>query len=484
MSKTGIIPFSGGQASGLQELSGASPLVLNFLPDAGEALRVRPGIEDWDDFPTEIPNASPVIGMFPWRQYIIYVCEDRTIWAWLASGLVQALSDTDPLTQLDGDRPPVWTFDSDRVAVTGGGAPQQWQGSGLSERLAPAALLPSGSPLALTHIAYSAQAFIGNANDNSGFIVWSEPGPGGHTVWPIVGPFFIPAATSPDPVLAVHATANEVFAFGSATTQVYVPDPNIAFSPGASLATGLSEAVYSVVETEDGAFGWLDNNRRFVYSDGRQLDAISSPGITATAKALQVIDDCWSANMMIEAWDLLFWSFPTEKRSFYYDRVTKKWGEWDSTDERGVSTGFLPRCYLFWPEQNLHLVGLQDGRIGVLSMQALRDDGNQIIALSRTGFNSRGTLSFKTGERVQLQLKRGFTAPGTTVPVVEYRYRDDFGPWSQAQRRSLGEGGDYATVVNIWSQGMYRSREHEVRFTDAGEFVLAGAIETYSIGDS
>lgn len=483
VSKTGPIPFAQGQASGLSELSGAPPLVKNFIPEAPNSLRVRPGIEAWSDFPAVVPNASPVIGIFPWRQYVLYVCEDRTIWAWLSHGLVQALSSADPLTKLDGGGRPIWTYDADRVTVTGGGAPQQWQGIGLSSRLSPGAILPSGSPLAVTHIAYAAQRFISNANDNSGFLVWTPPGPGGHTTWPVVGPYFAEAEAAPDPTVALWATVNEVFAFGTQTTQVYVPDPSIAFSVASSIQVGVS-AVYSIIETEEGAFGWFDNNRRFVFSNGRSVDVLSSPGMAATAKQLGVVSDCWGSNVMIESWDLLLWIFPTEKRGFYYDRVTKKWGEVDSYDENGVSTGFMPRCHVYWEAQNLHLVGLENGRIAVLSMNAMRDDGMPIIATSRTGFIDRGTFSYKLSERVQLQLKRGSTSPGDLAPIVEYRYRDDFGPFQPAIRRSLGDAGDYSTVVEEFSLGMYRNREHEVRFTDAGEFILTGATETFSMGDS
>lgn len=483
MSQTKPIAFNAGQASGLSELSGASPVFLNMVPDAAGAIRVRPGIETWSDFPAVVPNASPIIGIFPWRQYVIFVCEDRTLWAWLASGLVQALSDATAATKLDGSGRPIWTYDADRVTVVGGGAPQQWQGVGLSSRLAPGATLPSGSPLALTHIAYAAQRFIGNANDNSGFLVWTPPGPGGHTTWPISGPYFAEAEASPDSTIALFANSNEVFAFGTSSTQVYVPDPSIAFAVASSMPVG-NAAPYSVIPTEDGTMNWLDDNRRFVSSAGRGFDVISTPAMTADINTLANVEDSWGCNVMIGPADLLLWTFPTEKRAFFYDRVTRKWGEWDTTDERGVSVGFLARSYAYWPARNLHLIGTADGRIMLLSAQALRDDGRQIIALSRTGFVDRGTFLRKSSERVDLQLKRGFAAPGSVTPIVEYRFRDDLGAMQSAIRRTLGEPGDYATVVDAWSLGMYRTRQHEVRFTDAGEFILAGATETFAVGDT
>lgn len=483
MSQTQPIPFQAGQASGLSELSGAQPVLRNFIPDAAGTLRVRPGIEAWSDFPEVIPNASSVIGMFIWRQYLLYVCADRTIWAWIASGLVVPLSDATAATKLDGSGKPIWTYDSTRVVVTGGGAPQQWQGVGLSSRLAPGAVLPSGSPLALTHIAYSAQRFIGNANDNSGYLVWTPPGPGNHTSWPIVGPYFAEAEASPDPTLATWANSNETFAFGANTTQVYVPDPSIAFSVAATINSGLG-AQYSVIPLKEGAFAWLDDNRRLVVSAGREVQVISSPQMARDISSFDTVSDCWGANIIMGEFDLMAWFFPTEKRGIYYDRVTKKFGELDSNDANGNSIGFIATSYVYWNDRNMHFVGLSDGRIAVLSEGARRDVGTQIQAVARTGFIDRGTFSRKVSEYVYIQIKRGATQPGDAAPLIEYRYRDDFGAFQSAIRRTLGEAGEYAPVIDAWSLGVYRQREHEIRFSDAGDFVLAGATETFSLGDS
>lgn len=483
MSQTQPIPFQAGQASGLSELSGAQPLLRNFIPDAAGALRVRPGIDVWPDFPAVIPNASPVIGMFIWRQYLLYVCADRTIWAWIAAGLVIPLSDTTAATKLDGSGQPIWTYDAERVVVTGGGAPQQWQGVGLSSRLAPAATLPSGAPLALTHIAYSAQRFIGNANDNSGYLVWTPPGPGSHSTWPVVGPYFAEAEGSPDPTLATWANTNEVFAFGANTTQVYVPDPSIAFSITATIQCGLG-AQYSVVGLKEGSFAWLDDNRRLVLSGGRDVEVISSPQMARDISSFETVSDCWAANIIMGEFDLILWVFPTEKRGIYFDRVTKKFGEWDSNDANGNSIGFIATSYVYWNDRNMHFVGLSDGRIAVLSESARRDIGTQIQAVARTGFIDRGVFNRKSSDRVQLQFKRGTTQPGDAAAVVEYRYRDDFGAFRPPFRRTLGTAGEYAAIEDFWSLGVYRQREHEVRFSDAGDFILAGATETFSIGDS
>lgn len=468
------IPFSAGLSSGLSELSGASPVQTNVLPDALGALHVRPGIQEWDSFGTA-PVASPVIGMFPWRQWLLFVTQSRALYAWEAPGSILNLGYT-----LAGTGRPVWTYDQARVVVAGGGMPAKWEGVGVATDLAPGQTDPSGSPLALTHIAYMAQRFVGNVNSNAGFVQWTPPGQGNHASWPIVGPYYAEAEASPDPVVALYSNSNETFAFGTESTQVYVPDPSLGFSVAASEAIGCGSA-YSVINT-DQDFAWLDNDRRLVQSNGRDFKVLSSPGMAKDIAKLTTISDCWGARIKFQTWDLLVWTFPTEKRSIYYDRVTEKWGEFNSSDANGEYIGWLPTSYLytgtFAAAPNLHLVGLSDGTIGELTMDATTDMGLTLRGLSRTGFADHGTFNRKHCQRVDFQLRRD-QAVGTTTsdPRVEYRYRDSLGTWSPTDYLALG--GSYQPVVTKWSKGIFRQRQHEISFTNASDFVLSAAAITF-----
>jgi hypothetical protein len=474
------VSFADGQSS-LEELSGASPALVNFLVDAGNALHQRPGITTWADFPATVPDASAVIGIYAWRQFIIYVTADRRIWCWEGSGNVVALSSaTDTTTQLDGTARPVFAYDTARVVITGGGAAQKWEGSGLSARL-------GGSPPNATHIAYNEQRLVINANDNSGIIYWTPPGVGNHEIWDttgdgsaeLAGAGFSEAEAAPDPVVALYANSNEVFAFGTQTTQVFAGDPS-GFVVVASVGIGNS-APYSIIDT-DASFAWLDEHRRFVYSSGRDFQVLSSPTMAKSIGEIATVSDCWGVRIRIGSYDLLVWQFPTEGRTLWYDRDSKKWGEWRSFD--GAKwIPWIVQSYFYWPDQNLHLVGLSDGRIAVLTFDAFLDDVHPIKAVSRTGFHDRGTLVRKQCNRIQAQLKRGATVPTATAPTVELRYRDDLGAFKQAKALSLG-AGDYQPVIDAWAVGMYRQRQWEITFIDNAEFVLTQAKETFTPAES
>ncbi len=470
------IPFNSGEAAGLSELSGAAPMMWNVLPDPAGALHVRPGIRTWADFGTSPNPGVAVIGFFFWRGNVIIVYEDRSLWAMTAPGSFLNLA-----YNLGGTGRPIFTYDSTRVVVTGGGMPAQWQGAGPATDLAPGQIMPDGSPVAFTHIAYLAQRFIAPDNNNSGTWQWTPPGPGNHTSWPVVGPYFAEAEAAPDPLLALYANSNEAYLFGTETTQVYVPDASLAFSVAATQSVGCA-AAYSVINT-DTDFAWLDNDRRLIQSNGRTFNVLSSPGMAKDIANLAVISDCWGARIKFETWDLLAWSFPTEKRTIYYDRISQKWGEFRSTDANGEWIAWLPTSYMFWSDENLHLVGLADGSIGELTMEATTDNGLTLRGLARTGFGDQGTFNRKTCQRVDFQLRRDQAVGATTIdPRIEYRYRDSLGTWSQSDFIALG--GSYQPVVTKWAKGQFRQRQHEISFTNASDFVLAGATMSITTEES
>jgi len=490
------IPFADGLASGLQQLSGAAPLFVNFLVDTNGAMTVRPGIQAWADFPqagSPVTN-SPVIGIFPWTNaagsYLVFVTADRMIWAWIGPGLVIALSSaSDKTTRLDGALRPIFTYDATRVAIAGGGAPQQWQGLGLSSRLAPGQVMPDGSPLALTHIAYNSQRFIGLDYNTSGIFQWTDPGPPAHTTWPIVGAYFQEAEAWPDPAVAMFTNANEVFVFGTQTMQVFLPDPTTAFAAAMTVQAGVG-ATYSVIPIDEvGAFAWLDEKHRFGISAGPQYQVISTPNIdNDITQPGFVTADCWGTRIRIGLWDLLLWVFPTSGRGFCFDRTTSKWvGEFRSIDGNGAWQAWAPTSYTLvpgaTPQQNLHLVGLANGTIAQLTFAATNDLGTTIKAVSRTGFQNRGTFNRKECRYARAQFIRGATAQPGPAPVVELRYRDNLGGFRPVAQWSAGVAGDYNPIVEKYNLGVYQQRQWELEWSGGGPFTLTGATETFNIQD-
>lgn len=468
------IPFAAGEAAGLEEAAGASPALINLLVAADGHMRLRPGIKTWADYETGVVTDSPVIGLTVWKDYLIFVTADRRLWAWLGVGDVVALSDTTAATQLDGTEPPRFASDRNRVVVAGGGLVQKWEGTGLSARL-------GGSPPNATHIVAIAQRFVVAVNDNTGIIQWTPPGVGNHETWDALS--FMEAESKSDRLVALHSTSNELFAFGTETVQVLTPDPITVFAAAQTVDVGCATAG-SIVQV-DGAFAWLDHTRRVAMSNGRDLNYLSTPAMDRVFKAIATIDDCWAARVLMGSHDLLLFVFPTDGRTFCYDRNSQKWCEWRSY-AAGEWDAWIAGSYLYWPDKNLHLVGLGGGIIGQLDTATYQESSGTIRAVARTGFIDHGTLARKHSIRLQLRLKRGAdTNDATTPPIVEVRYRDiPGGAWSRVRRISLGAPGDTKAVQQTFALGVYEQRQWELSYTDNAELVVTAANEKFTVLES
>jgi len=62
---------------------------------------------------------------------------------------------------------------------------------------------------------------------------------------------------------------------------------------------------------------------------------------------------------------------------------------------------------------------------------------------------------------------------------IALSWRNDSGSWSTPIIRSLG--GDALSQIDFYSLGTYRSRQWRIEMTDAADFVLASAVEEFSV---
>lgn len=478
-----LIPYASGLASGLDDLSSpeASPSFVNALVGPGGEVRQRPGITTYqtsDGVDSEVVAIAPI----PALDYIFYVTADRKLWVLAAPDAPPiALSDDTAATQLDGTARPIIVVTSVGVIVTGGGLPQKSYTLGLSSRL-------GGTPPKASHVAELALRLVVNKADRSAQFYWSGsaegvPGVGNYESWQATS--YTTAEAKPDPVIALWDNIRELWCFGERTVQIYAvsEDPLLPFRTVTVLGQGLAPAAYSVIQTDD-TFAWLDSNRRFVSSDGRNMDVLSTPQIQKTINALTTIADCWGFRTRIDSFDCLVWVFPTEQTAFCWEMNGKKWSTWRGFDA-GASdgyAGFAATAYAYWPEKNLHLVGTSDGKIAQLSMDVSTDLGNPIRIEDRTGFSNEGTDALKAARRTMYTVRRGVVPFGSDDEYVEIRHRDDLGKWSDWRRHGLGNQGDYDTTLYDYEGGLYRKRQRHLRYSGSSPFTLIRAEHTFELG--
>lgn len=464
------LTFNASQATGAEELAGAPPLCVNLLADETGTLRTRPGIATWTDFPSIIPNASPVIGMVPWNDYLVYATADRTLWALTSTGSVTALSDATAGSQLDGVTAPIFAVGKSAVYVIGGGVPQTWPGAGLSARLA-------GAPPSGTHIAALAQRLVINDVGPSGEIFWSDVGEAtGYTSWDTITAGFREAEARPDRVVAQAENSNELFVFGQSTLQVFLPDPVEVFTSTRALNVGTASP-YSIVRADE-AFVWLDNNQRFVVSNGRSYEEISQ-GLYRTVRSFADVTDAIGFRLQRDQWDVIGWIFPAEGRTLTWQKSRAAWSEWRGYGADGY-TPLSVTSHCQWPERGLHLVGLSSGQIAILDSNAGNDLGASIRSEAVSGFEDRGTTSLKHCRAARFKFRRGMTGV-STPPTASISWRDDTGAFGPPHALVLGNGDQVNPVLEIRAAGTYRQRQWRLEFVDSQPLTFVGAEEDFIV---
>jgi hypothetical protein len=471
------IEFTAGQNTTADVLGGAMPTVRNALYDAADVTHVRPGLAAWDAFPAAQASGSAVIGMVAWKQYLVYVTEDRKLHAVTGSGGHYELSsDAISTSKLDGDDRPSFVAGRQMLCVSGGGEIQKWTGTGFSARL-------SASAPTAGDICGIAMRLVAQRPNDTGHIWWSEPLEV-YDGWDMAtnGAGYIQAGAKPDKLTAITDTTNEIFCWGEETLQVFAPS-NIAvdgtdsnnlldFAPSRTLNIGVT-AKDAIVGRDD-AFYVLDRNRRVLVTDGRGYQDISGP-MVKRLRDLGTVSDCWGFRMRYSRYDCIVFVFPTEDVALVYDALQNKWSEWTEWTTAGPTSLSFTSAY-YWADQAVFLVGLTSGRIVQLDDEAGTDLGNPIKIQLISGFVDHGSPAQKVSNALAVQYRRRFTATATSGHVL-WSVRDYEGAWRELRMLELSADHHPSTVMR--SLGTYRQRQYMQEYTGSDGFDFVSAVETF-----
>lgn len=447
LERTNTIVFGLGGAPALEQLGGAPPLSVNLIRDDPRTnyLHLLPGTATWADFPAAIPSASEIIGMTDFNGQLIYVTANRRVWRHDAPGTVTALSDATAATQLGGDSRPVFAKTRSRLWIAGGRQLSYWDGaSALLTQLA------ASNVNQTTHIIANDTRLMAPNLDIPGEALYTDRNILGSeathlTGWAALNA--ISADSRPDALVAIHEDSNEVFLFGERSTQVVAPDPNVAYAAVNSLNIGCIAANSIVNVYDESSFAWLTHDREIALSDGRQVEYLSRPDMTSTLRDIGTVSDCIGQRVKIRNWDLLLWLFPTAGVGYAYERSAKAWIRVAGYDTAAGGYASLPMSsYFYWPEKDLHLVGLSTGQIVQLDATSATFAGQPIIGEAISGFENGGSeANPKQTMQVTVPMLRGLGSYGQTIPpYLELYYRDTPGVWSQPHALSLGASEDQA----------------------------------------
>jgi hypothetical protein len=469
-----------GQRASADDRPDAARQYINWLPDTNQTIRQRPAIVNTDLDPgtynrTSGTNAG-IIGAYVWssafdaREYLVYVRQDRTIWAKdLVTNAVTALSSTDITTQLDGNAV-VATFaeDTQRLVIAGGGQLQAWTGTGLSARLATYVFGINQPPQSATHVLKLANYLVANnatTPGQKGEILWSNLGDGNDALWNPLN--FNTADADADPIVALGANLRQIYAFGTKTVQTFGigSDPFVPFTASSAIVLGCA-APYSPIAIDGGQFALLDSSRRFVTTDGNSSQWLSKD-VDKLTRDLSTVSDCFGFRLRIAFWDLLVWVFPTAARAYAYDLSRQIWVQlrgWNGVDDFAA---IRINAYAYWATGGMHIVGdpLYEN-LWTLNASGNSDTGPNLPIVSDivTERLDNGTSGRKRTERVRFFLRRG-AASSAPAPTLDLMKRDDDGPWTSSTQLDLGIAGDYTSYKDWFPGGIYRRRQYRVRYS-------------------
>lgn len=461
------IPILPLQASGHDELGGASPVAVNVVADGAGVVTRRPGIAATTRGGT---LSAPAVGLHVTRSGALLA------FAGELPGDYDVLQVTPTgernIAGYTGNTRPVLVETEGLVAWADGRRPNMLE----LPLLTPGPL--GASPPRATHLAAIASRLLANDQDSVTHVNYTAPATGGavapHQSWnegatALGTSSFFAAEATPDPVLALAANSNEVYAFKSTVSTAFAPDATSVFVPTTSREIGIA-AAHSLV-ADDSAFAWLDNRRRFVLSDLRQIEVLSEP-IQGTIDAMSRVDDCWGFRYHHGAVDALVWVFPTDGRALAYQRGVG-WAQWMGN---GGSLGLSAFHDVRTTRE--HLVCLTDGRLGDMQPTAGDDLGTTIPAYVRTGYINHGSDHLKQCHAVRIAMRRGLSTPEAYIGLS---WRDGTGPWEGPIRVGTGASGDTEIVVELRGLGVYRRRQWHLEFHGAGALCLAGVEEDFEV---
>jgi len=143
---------------------------------------------------------------------------------------------------------------------------------------------------------------------------------------------FATAEAVPDELVGIGTTRQNLWLFGSLSTEVYYNsgDPDFPFQrvPGVTLYMGCG-SIGSIVEI-DGMIYWFTNKRTIARNNGYQYEIVSPDAINYQISTYSTINDATAFTYTLEGRNFYVINFPTELKTWVMDLGTGQWHEWQS----------------------------------------------------------------------------------------------------------------------------------------------------------
>lgn len=423
----------------------------------------RPGLEVFANL-----GNTRIDGLYWWdkQRVAVAVTDGRVVKITDATGSLVELTGS---TALRKSALVSFADDGTRLAMANGGQIVHTTVNGPLTTLADAE-----APVEVTHLVHLDSYLIAN-EAGSNLVQFSDLND--LTNWNALD--FFSAESDPDDVVAIQEAYREIIVLGRQSVEFWINDGVTPFSriQGSAQPFG-TEAPYSLTRV-GGTWMWLDQIRRLVMMQGRQVTPVSTP-YDRVLQDMVAVDDAVGYTVSVDGHPIYVLNFPTARQTLAFNYVTgqwHKWGYWDT--QAGQYQRFRGLTYCYARAWNLHLVGDHStGLIYKMNRQTFTDNGNPIRTLVRTGHLSYGKESTKRSNIFRVRCKRGVANSSVSNPQIMMRQRiNNKAQWSQERWKSLGQVGQHELYAEWRRNGIYKTCQREIVHADASEFVLVAAQE-------
>lgn len=294
--------------------------------------------------------------------------------------------------------------------------------------------------------------------------------------------WFATAEAEPDSIVTLAVVNQEVWLFGTQTTEVWAPDATQYFPyskiPGVLIAQGC--AAKSSVARINGSLFFLaadDHGQGTVFrTAGLTTSRISNHSLEQEIATYAVISDAVGYTYAQEGHSFYVLSFPTQNVTWVYDMITATWNQRAWLDITGGFSRHRSNCHVFFAGMNL--VGdWNRGKIYHMATTLFDDDGNPLVRLrSSPHVSSQGARIAYSNVEFDIETGVGVQAGQGSDPQVTLRWSDDSGhTFKNTRRKSVGKAGQYRNRVRFLRLGQARDRVFELSYSEPTPFTLMGA---------
>ena len=299
------------------------------------------------------------------------------------------------------------------------------------------------------------------------FFISSQDNP---TAWDATD--FATAEANGDILVSPISVKNQLWLLGSLSSEVwYNAGETFPFNrnPGGVLGVGCG-AKRSIAVYEDELY-WLDNKNRIIRGSGVSYEPVSTYQIDYQISLLTKKDDAVGFCYFQEGHAFYEITFPTDSKTFCYDKIT---GLWHTRASGALDLRSRANCAIRFDDKVL--VGdFENGKIYEYSLSAYDDAGVPKRAI-RVGQIIQEKKQRLFCNYFELDMETGNATASVTDPQIMLSWSDDGGhTWSSEHWLSMGAVGEYKTKMRWNRLGYSKGRMFKTVVADAVKRNIIGA---------